>query len=224
MKLFATLALTLIIAAAVSGQNEQAPILEKDITYNDWTLKSIRDSSEINLRKLVKGNKLVAVVYFAPWCPNWKHDAPMLERLYRKYKSSGLEIVAVGEYDPPESMKKNFDDLKLSFPAVYESGSRSAEQSTTHFRYRKATGDKRRWGSPYYVFIDPNAIEKTGEVLLKKTNVINGEMIELEGERFIRQRLGLPAELPKPVSLKSDGPASCDPATPADLKPAARKP
>jgi thiol-disulfide isomerase/thioredoxin len=108
MKLFATLALTLIIAAAVSGQNEQAPILEKDITYNDWTLKSIRDSSEINLRKLVKGNKLVAVLYFAPWCPNWKHDAPMLERLYRKYKSSGLEIVAVGEYDPPESMKKNF--------------------------------------------------------------------------------------------------------------------
>ena len=224
MKPLATLILTLFAAAAGLSQNEQAPILEKEVTYKDWTLKSVRDGSEVNLRELANDKKLVVVVYFAPWCPNWKHDAPMLERLHQKYNKDGLEIIAVGEYDPVESMKKNLDDLKLSFPVVYESNSRSSLQKTLHYEYRKATGDTRRWGSPYYVFIEPDSIETKGDVLLKKTMVINGEMIELEGERFIRQKLHLPAESPKSVSLKSDDPETCDTTAPANLKSAVKKP
>src|SRR5439155_12551418 len=91
-------ALGFILATVVFafGQNEQSPLVEKEISYRDWTYKSVQGGQDLNLRAFTKDKKLVMVVYFAPWCPNWKHDAPMLESLYEKYKDAGLGIIAVG--------------------------------------------------------------------------------------------------------------------------------
>lgn len=212
MKFFALLFVLLVSVAIVPAQNEQAPIVEKEITYKNWTYKGVRDDRNLDLREFASGKKLVMVVYFAPWCGNWKHDAPMLQRLYEKYKPAGLEIVAVGEYDPVDSMRKNIENFKLTFPMVYESKDRADKQKTLHYEYRKATGDTRGWGSPWYIFVEPTAIEKKGDVLLKKANVINGEMIEAEGEKFIRQKLGLPVET-KTATAKNGEVEVCDPAT-----------
>src|SRR2546421_10736098 len=109
MKLFAIAVCTLLFSAFIDAQNEQSPIVEKDLIYANWTYKNVLTSQEANLRDLVKGKKLSIVVYFAPWCPNWRHDAPLLEKLYEKYRSAGLEIIGVGEYDPVDSMKTNLD-------------------------------------------------------------------------------------------------------------------
>ena len=54
-------------------------------------------------------------------------------------------------------------------------------------------------------------MEKKGDTLLKKTHVINGEMIQTEGEAFIRQKLGLPAIDAKAATAKSDSVEVCDP-------------
>lgn len=183
-----------------SGQNEQAPIVEKEINYKDWTYKNVRTGEDVNLREFASGKKLVMVVYFAPWCGNWKYDAPMLGRLYDKYKADGLGIIAVGEYDPIAAMKTNLDALKITFPAVYESQSRADKQKTLHYEYRKSTGDARGWGSPWYIFLTPSMMEKKGEILTKKTYVINGEMVEAEGEAFIRKQLGLATEVKTAVA------------------------
>ena len=193
------------------GQNEQAPILEKEISYKNWTYKNVRTGDEINLRDFAKGKKLVMVVYFAPWCGNWKHDAPMLERLYEKYKAQGLDIIAVGEYDPVDSMKANLDTLKITFPAVYESENRTEKQKTLHYEYRKSTGDTRGWGSPWYIFLMPPLMEKKGDTLTKKTFIINGELIEAEGEKFIREKLGLRAIDTKTTAAKKDVIEVCEP-------------
>lgn len=218
MKLVFAFCLVLIVASAVLGQDEQAPIVEKDIVYKDWTLKSVRDFKDVGLRDLIKGRKLVAVVYFAPWCHNWQHDAPILQRFYDKYNSKGLEIVAVGEYGPADEMVTNLETFKLTFPIVFESQMRSAVDTTLHNTYRRMTGDTRDWGSPYYVFIDPASVSKNGDVLLKRTNVINGEIIESEGDRFIRQKLGLSPEASKLTSQEKKDEQMCDPAKPAQLK------
>ena len=79
--------------------------------------------------------------------------------------------------------------------------------------YRKSTGDNRNWGSPWYVLLDPRAMEKKGDVLVKKTHIINGEMIEAEGERFIRQKLGLPVADVKTAD-KGAKIEACDPTRP----------
>lgn len=212
MRIITAFLASLLFLTAAFAQNEQAPMVERDIEYKDWTYKSVRGGDEINLRSLAAGKKLVIVVYFAPWCPNWRHDAPMLQRLYDKYRSSGLEIVAVGEYDPVDAMKANLDAMKVTFPTVYESQSRADKTGTLHFSYRRATGDTRNWGSPWYIFVTPAAIEKKGDVLLRKAPVINGEMIEEEGEKFIREKLGLPPK-PRAAVAQKETVEVCDPNT-----------
>ena len=81
-KAFFVLGFIFLTVIFAFGQNEQSPIVEKEISYKDWTYKNVQTGENVNLRDFTKGKKLTMVVYFAPWCPNWKHDAPMLEKLY----------------------------------------------------------------------------------------------------------------------------------------------
>jgi hypothetical protein len=66
--------------------------------------------------------------------------------------------------------------------------------------------------------LEQGRIEKKGDTLTKKTHVINGEMIATEGEAFIREELGLPAEEAKTAKVGEI--EACDPADKktADLK------
>lgn len=191
MRSFVASAIILFAFAFASAQNEQSPIVEKEISYKNWTFKDIRTDKDVNLRDFAKGKKLTMIIYFAPWCHNFQHDAPMVEKLYEKYQGNGLNVIGVGEYGSVSDMKSIFDTLKITFPAVYESDNRDKRQYTTHFSYRQVTGDSRSWGSPWYIFLTPSVMEKKGDVITKKTFVINGEMIETEGEQFIRKNLGL---------------------------------
>jgi thiol-disulfide isomerase/thioredoxin len=222
MKSLLAIAFTLLAFTLAHAQNEQSPIVEKDIKYKNWTLKNSRSGEDVELRDLIKDKKLALVIYYAPWCHNWQHDAPIVERLYEKYKDAGLGIVAVSEYDLLANTRTNLDDLKITFPAVYESQSRDDREKSHHHEYRASTGDTRKWGSPYYVFLDPTKLANKGDTLTKHTFVINGEMIEGEGENFIRQRLGL-----KPIDISTakkdkNGVEVCDPDKPSI--PALKKP
>lgn len=191
MKTLLLLAVMLFGFTFAFAQNEQAPILEKEFKYNDWTYQSIRDDSRINLREFVKGKKLVMVVYFAAWCPNWKHEAPFAQKLYEKYKDQGFDVIGVSEYDTVEAAKTDVEKKGITFPVVWESNSKDAKQKTLHYDYRKAVGDTRNWGSPWNLFVQPSKIKKSGDLLLKKGFVVNGELIEAETENFVREKLGL---------------------------------
>jgi len=211
MKMFLALAILLVGFASSFAQTEQAPLLEKEIAYKDWTYKSVRDEKQINLRDFAKKKKLVMVVYFAPWCPNWKHEAPFAQKLYDKYKANGFDVIGVGEYDTVAAMKTNLDNFKITFPVVYESDTKDAKQKTLHYEYRKMAGDVRGWGSPWNIFIERANVEKKGEVLMKKAFVVNGELIEADVEKFVRQKLGLPAEQTKADGSQSKPVEACDP-------------
>ena len=212
--LFAVLLLSFTFASA---QHEYAPLAEKEIKYKDWTYKQVRDGKDLNLRAAAKGKKLVMVVYFAPWCPNWKLEAPIAQKFYDKYKANGLEVIGVGEYDTVDVMKTGLDNLKITFPVVYESEARDAKQKTPHYEYRKTTGDTRNWGSPWNIFLVPADLKKNGDLLTEKTFVVNGELIEAEAETFIREKLGLPKEAKKTEVSAKTAPEVCDP-TATNLK------
>lgn len=211
MKTLLALAIMLLGFSSASAQTEQAPILEKEIKYKDWTYKSVRDDKTINLREFANNKKLVMVVYFAPWCPNWKHEAPFAQKLYEKYKANGFDVIGVGEYDTVAAMKTHLDQFKITFPAVYESDAREAKQKTPHYEYRKAVGDARGWGSPWNIFLEPAKLTKKGDVLTEKTFIVNGELIEAETEKFVREKLGLPAEEKKTAKTTSQTIEACEP-------------
>ena len=215
--LFAVLILS--FAFVTKAQHEYAPLQEKEVKYKDWTYKQVREGGkELNLREATKGKKLVMVVYFAPWCPNWKLQAPVAQKFYEKYKANGFEVIGVGEYATVDAMKTSLDTYKITFPVVYESESTDAKQKTPHYEYRKTTGDTRNWGSPWSIFLVPAQFKK-GEFLTEKTTIVNGELIEADAEAFIREKLGLPKEETKPQAAANKQVEVCDPATSGLKKP-----
>ncbi|HEX3558954.1 MAG TPA: TlpA disulfide reductase family protein [Pyrinomonadaceae bacterium] len=172
--------------------HEYAPLLEQRINYKDWTFKSLKDGTPLDLRDALKGKRLVAVVYFAQWCPNWRAEAPVIARLYDKYKASGFDVVAVSEYATADDARKYFDSQGgAPYTVVVESEAREARDQTTHYGYRQTVGDTRHWGSPFNVFLEPARLNKAGDVLTEKAWVVGGELIEKDAEQFIRERLGL---------------------------------
>jgi thiol-disulfide isomerase/thioredoxin len=134
------------------------------------------------------------VVYFAPWCPNWRNEAPVAARLYEKYRAQGLDVVAVSEYATAADARAYFGEAGAPYTVVTESEAREDRDKTTHYGYRQLAGDTRRWGSPWNIFLEPSKLKKTGDVLTESAWVVNGELIEADVEKFIRERLGLDAK------------------------------
>jgi peroxiredoxin len=204
MKSLLVLAILFLSFTFANAQHEYAPLQEREFKYKDWTYKSVRDDREINLRDFARNKKLVMVVYFAAWCPNWKYQAPVAQKLYDKYKAQGFDVIGVSEYETVEQTKANLEALNITFPVVFESISRDDKDKTLHYEYRQKTDDKRKWGSPWNLFIETANIERKGETLLKKAFVVTGELIEAEVEKFIRQKLGLPAEEKQTVTASKE--------------------
>lgn len=205
--LFALLAPAAVLA---QGNHEYAPLQEQQVNYKDWTFNSLTDGKPVNLRQLAEGKKLLLVVYFASWCPNWRNEAPLAAQLHEKYKAHGLEVVGVSEYATLEATRKHFGAAGAPYTVVVESDGREWRDKTSHYSYRKTTGDTRNWGSPWNIFLEPNKLEKKGDVLLSRASVVNGELIEAEAETFIRQKLGLPAA-PSTEDKKSAQIEACEP-------------
>ena len=174
--------------------HEYAPLQEHEINYKDWTFKSAQTGERVNLRDWSRGRRLVLVVYFAPWCRNWKLEAPVVARLYEKYADAGFGVVAVSDYGTTDEIKAYFAEHPARYAVVVESDSSGEREKTAHYGYRRQTGDARKWGSPYNVFLEPAKLNAKGNVLAAKVWVANGELIEHDAEQFIRERLGLPAD------------------------------
>jgi thiol-disulfide isomerase/thioredoxin len=177
------------VASLAQGGHEYAPLQEKTVNYKAWTLNDLKTNQPTNLRSLMKGKKLVMVLYFAPWCPNWRNEAPVAASLYEKYKAQGFEIVGVSEYGPKTDTANFFGPSGPLYPVVVESESRDDRDKTPHYGYRQLTGDTRKWGSPWNIFLDPAKCNSSGEVLTEKAWVVNGELIEADADKFIHDRL-----------------------------------
>lgn len=185
---FLVIALVPVAARAQAG-HEYSPLEEKSVSYKNWTLKDLKSDQPVDLRSLVQGKKLVMVVYFAPWCGNWRNEAPVAAKLYEKYKTQGFEVIAVSEYASRDDVRTFFGAAGPPYPVVIESELREDREKTPHYGYRQLTGDKRRWGSPWNIFLEPAKLTKEGEVLTEKAWVVNGELIEEEVDKFIAERL-----------------------------------
>jgi thiol-disulfide isomerase/thioredoxin len=175
--------------ALAQDGHEYSPAQEKTINYKEWTLTSLKDDKPVALRSLMQGKKLVMVLYFAPWCPNWRNEAPVAARLYEKYKGQGFEIIGVSEYGSRADVKTFFGPAGPPYPVVSESEAREERDKTPHYGYRQLSGDTRKWGSPYNVFLDPTTCNKSGELVAEKAWVVNGELIEADIDKFISEHL-----------------------------------
>ena len=185
--------LALVISAGVAraqAGHEYSPLVEKTVNYKNWKLPNITSAKDEDLRSLMAGKKLVMIVYFAPWCGNWRNEAPIAAKLYEKYKAQGFQVIGVSEYANTADTITYFGEKDPPYPVVSESISRDDKLKTAHYEYRQLTGDTRNWGSPWNIFLEPDKVNKSGEVLTEKAMVVNGELIEDEVDKFIASKLG----------------------------------
>jgi uncharacterized phage-associated protein len=141
----------------------------------------------------MNGKKLVMIVYFAPWCRNWKFEAPVAAKLYDKYKEQGFQVIGVSEYGTKDEVRTFFGEAGAPYPVVVESEGRDVRDKTAHYGYRQLTGDTRNWGSPWNIFLEPEKVNKKGEVLTEKAWVVNGELVEEEVDKFIASKVQAPS-------------------------------
>ena len=183
------LALATSVAQAQAG-HEYSPLTETTVNYKNWKLPNLTAGKSEDLRELMAGKKLVMIVYFAPWCGNWRNEAPIAAKLYEKYKAQGFQVIGISEYASKDDVKNYFGKDGPPYPVVTESETREDKQKTAHYGYRQLTGDKRNWGSPWNIFLEPAKVNATGDVLAEKAFVVNGELIEDEVDKFIASKVG----------------------------------
>ena len=186
--------LTTTSTALGQDGHEYSPIQEASIEYKNWSLPSLdKTAPAVDLREWSKDKKLVLVVYFAPWCGNWKFEAPIAAKLYDKYKDQGFQVIGISEYAPRADVKSYFGETGPPFPVVIESEAREDKVKTPHYGYRQACEDTRNWGSPWNLFLEPSKVNKKGDVLTEKAWVVNGELIEEEVDKFIASKVQAPS-------------------------------
>lgn len=185
--------LTLSFAAYAQDGHEYSPLAEKTVNYKNWNLPDLTSDEPQDLRTLMKGKKLVMIVYFAPWCRNWRFEMPVAAKLYEKYKDKGFQVIGVSEYAPRTEVFSHFGAGGPPFPIVAESESRDDRETTLHYTYRHQTGDTRNWGSPWNIFLEPSKVNAKGDILTEKAWVVNGELIEDEVDKFIASIVQAPA-------------------------------
>jgi len=188
--LFGILILTALFGSVGLAQShEYSPLVEKTVNYKNWTLNNLKDNKPADLRAAVAGKKLVMVVYFAPWCGNWRNEAPVAAKLFEKYKDQGFSVIGVSEYGSRDDVKNFFGPTGAPYPVFSESETREDRDKSAHYGYRQLTGDTRKWGSPWNIYLEPSALLKTGDVLTEKAWVVNGELIEEDVDKFIADHL-----------------------------------
>ncbi|MFP5260293.1 MAG: peroxiredoxin family protein [Blastocatellia bacterium] len=170
---------------------EPAPIIERKLDFYDFTLKGM-DGRSFNLRDYAAGKRVTVVAYVAGWCPNSNQNGHVIKRLYDKYQGRGLGVVVVTEYSDAEEVRIHVNRIGIDYPVVMETRGRGDRKGSLHYKYRHAAGDKRKWGTPFYVIIPARDIQAAGPKapLASHVYTVSGEIVESEAEKFIEQQLG----------------------------------
>ena len=181
---------TAIIVASDHSKPDYAPITERKLEYYDFTHQTLA-GDPFNLRDYAQGKRVVIVEYLAGWCPNSNRNGHIVERLWTKYRERGLGVVGVAEYSDADELRIHIDRIGVDYPFVVETRKQDQRKNSLHYKYRHAVGDKRKWGTPFYVIIDTRDIDAAAPngPLARRVYTVSGELVEDEADQFIRERV-----------------------------------
>lgn len=91
----------------------------------NFTLKS-RSGKNIKLSEL--RGRVVMINFWASWCGPCRREMPVLEKLYKKYKSLGFVILGVNVDDKPEQAEYFLKQVKISFPILFDRDKKISEK------------------------------------------------------------------------------------------------
>jgi len=178
-------------AATDEGEPDYEPIVERRLDFYDFSYQTTAGGT-FNLRDYAQGKSLVIIEFLAGWCPSSNRNGHIVERLWTRYRERGLGVVGVAEYSDDVELRVHIGRIGIDYPMVVETRKRDQRKDSLHYKYRHAVGDKRKWGTPFYVIIDARDIEPVvpNGPLAHRVHTVSGELVEAEAEQFIRERAG----------------------------------
>ena len=82
---------------------------------------TIQKISESALDELINTrNHKIVVAFMAAWCGPCIDELPVLNKLYQKYKTQGLNLIGISiDLKGPQAMQPVVDKLKVGFPVYW---------------------------------------------------------------------------------------------------------
>lgn len=111
----AVLALPASVPSPVSAAGQSAAAAP------DFALPE-RAGGEVSLAGL-KGD-VVLINFWATWCGPCRKEMPVLEQIYRRYKSLGFTLLAVNVEEDSEGAVRWLEQVPVSFPVLFDRDSR----------------------------------------------------------------------------------------------------
>lgn len=71
--------------------------------------------------------KIVFLNFWTTWCPSCRYEMPSLENLHTKFREKDFLVVAIDIQEPAASVKKFFEEYKLTFMALLDSDGKVAD-------------------------------------------------------------------------------------------------
>lgn len=87
------------------------------------------DGQPIDLQQSI-GSKPVMLIFWASWCPSCKSEVPKINQLAAKYRSKGMEFIAinVGYNDSVERAQAFARKNEMHYPAYFDGSGKVTEQ------------------------------------------------------------------------------------------------
>lgn len=127
-----------------AGEWPEAGFLAPDFTLPDLNGTRVKLSD-------FRGKKAVFLNFWASWCASCQEEMPTMEKLYRRFNSNGLEIVAVSVDRDRAAVVKFAKTHGITFLILFDPGFKVADQ------YRVT-------GIPTHYFIDKTGVIKSRRV------------------------------------------------------------
>jgi len=171
-------------------QPEYAPIVERKLDFFDFNYSTV-EAGPFDLRDYLKGKQIIIIEYFAGWCENSNRNGHVIQRLWSKYRDRGLGVVGVAEYSDAAELRIHINRIGIDYPIVVETTKLGKRKDSSHYRYRHSVGDKRKWGTPFYVIIDARDVEPSGSngLIARRVYTASGELEEESTEQFLSKTL-----------------------------------
>ena len=109
-----SLPLFVLLAACDSG----LPAINNGAPAPAFTLERL-DGTGVRFPEQYQG-QVVALRFWADWCPYCHSEMQALEPVYRQYRERGLTILAINVMQPPETVQKFVQDLGISYETLLD--------------------------------------------------------------------------------------------------------
>jgi len=114
----------LMLAALLAGCGDPTPQLVAGAPPPGFTLPGL-DGTTLAVPGQT-GGQVLAIRFWADWCPFCESEMTQLEPIYRKYRESGLRILAVNVRQDPDTARRFVERLGVSYETLLDRDGRVA--------------------------------------------------------------------------------------------------